>query len=40
MAEGGEKLSDAEIDQMLRDADKNGDGKIDYDEFVKMLLGN
>uniref|UniRef100_A0A7S1EQ50 EF-hand domain-containing protein n=1 Tax=Timspurckia oligopyrenoides TaxID=708627 RepID=A0A7S1EQ50_9RHOD len=33
----GENLSDEEIEQMLKEADVNGDGEIDYDEFVKML---
>ena len=27
----GEKLTDAEVKEMLREADTNGDGKIDYD---------
>ena len=26
----GEKLSDAEVDDMLKEADANGDGRIDY----------
>ena len=26
----GEKLSDAEVDDMLKEADTNGDGRIDY----------
>ncbi|GLB41005.1 putative glycoside hydrolase family 92 protein [Lyophyllum shimeji] len=34
----GEKLSDTEVDEMIREADVDGDGQINYDEFVKMML--
>lgn len=34
----GEQLGDAEIEEMMRDADMNGDGQIDYDEFIKMMV--
>lgn len=34
----GEKLSDNEVDEMIREADVDGDGQINYDEFVKMML--
>merc|ERR1711963_206041 len=33
---GGE-LSQGEIDEMVREADRNADGQIDYIEFLKML---
>ncbi|EDV94923.1 calmodulin-related protein 97A [Drosophila grimshawi] len=33
----GEKLTDEEIDDMIREADFDGDGKIDYEEFVYMI---
>ncbi|ERE80995.1 calcium-binding protein 4 [Cricetulus griseus] len=33
----GEPLEGTELDEMLRDMDLNGDGTIDFDEFVKML---
>ncbi|MCO5564830.1 hypothetical protein L7F22_018498 [Adiantum nelumboides] len=35
----GEKLSDEEVDEMIREADVDGDGQINYEEFVKMMLG-
>lgn len=34
----GEKLSEKEADEMIREADIDGDGQINYDEFVKMLV--
>lgn len=33
----GEKMSSEEVDDMIREADKNGDGKINYAEFVHAL---
>lgn len=33
-----EKLTDEEIEQMVYEADLDGDGLIDYEEFVKMML--
>lgn len=38
MSKLGEKLSEEEIDEMIREADLDGDGFIDYEEFVKLLL--
>ncbi|ESO87670.1 hypothetical protein LOTGIDRAFT_219843 [Lottia gigantea] len=35
----GEKLTDEEVDEMIREADLTGDGQVNYDEFVKVLLG-
>ncbi|XP_076082514.1 neo-calmodulin-like isoform X1 [Mytilus galloprovincialis] len=36
MTKLGEALTDKELGEMMRDADANGDGKIDYNEFVKI----
>ena len=30
-------MTDSEIDEMMRVADSDGDGQIDYGEFVKMM---
>jgi len=39
MAHLGENLTDAEVKDMIRAADKNGDGKIDIKEFSGLLNG-
>ncbi|XP_066108303.1 calcium-binding protein 4 isoform X2 [Saccopteryx bilineata] len=36
----GEPLVDLELDEMLRDVDLNGDGTVDFDEFVMMLFAH
>lgn len=33
----GEKLSESQIDEMMKEADINGDGEIDFGEFKKMM---
>ena len=32
----GEKLNQNELNLMMKEADTNGDGRIDYEEFVKV----
>ncbi|GFE53837.1 calmodulin [Babesia ovis] len=34
----GEKLTNEEVEEMLREADVDGDGKINYEEFVKLMI--
>lgn len=36
MANLGEKLTDDELDEMMREADINGDGQIDYHGNIKL----
>ena len=33
----GENVTDKDIEQMIKDADINEDGHVDYDEFIKMV---
>jgi len=33
------KLTDEEVDEMIREADIDGDGHINYEEFVRMMTG-
>ncbi|XP_065832651.1 calmodulin-2 [Oscarella lobularis] len=37
MAKMGDKLSKAEVEQMVKDADDSGDGKVDFFEFARMM---
>ncbi|XP_024951770.2 calmodulin-like protein 8 isoform X1 [Citrus sinensis] len=34
----GEKVTDEELEQMVREADLDGDGQINYEEFARMML--
>ncbi|GLU19067.1 hypothetical protein SLE2022_353350 [Rubroshorea leprosula] len=36
----GEKLTDEEVDEMIREADVDGDSQINYAEFVKVMMAN
>jgi calmodulin len=36
----GEKLTDEEVDEMVRESDVDGDGQVNYEEFVKMMMGD
>merc|ERR1739841_396750 len=40
MTSMGEKLTKEEARQMINEADVNGDGEIDYNEFVTMMMGD
>merc|ERR1712027_39990 len=33
----GEKLTDEEVDEMIRESDIDGDGQVNYEEFVTMM---
>ena len=37
MTKLGEKLTDEEAEEMIRGADVDGDGQINYEEFVKLM---
>jgi calmodulin len=37
MKQLGEELSQEQLSDMMREADGNGDGKIDFGEFCKMM---
>lgn len=33
-----EKLTDEEVDEMIHEADVDGAGQVNYDEFVKIMM--
>ena len=33
----GEQMTELELEEMMREADINGDGEVDFDEFKKMM---
>jgi calmodulin len=35
----GGKLSDEELEEMFKTADADGDGQVDYQEFLKVMAG-
>ncbi|KAK8532086.1 hypothetical protein V6N12_053535 [Hibiscus sabdariffa] len=34
----GETLTDEELDQMIREVDLDGEGRVNYEEFLRMML--
>ena len=37
MAGLGEKLSEEEVEEIVKEADVDGDGQVDYEEFLQMF---
>ena len=37
MASLGEELTEQEIDEMMSDADTDGDGQVNFEEFSRMM---
>ena len=37
MTKMGQQITDEEVDQMIQEADLDGDGQVNYGEFVKMM---
>lgn len=33
----GEKLTEEEVEMMIKEADTNGDGLVNYEEFITMM---
>ena len=33
----GEKLTEEEVEMMIKEADTNGDGLVNYEEFISMM---
>ena len=33
----GEKLTEEEVEMMIKEADINGDGLVNYEEFISMM---
>ncbi len=34
----GEVITDEEVDELIREADIDGDGQINYEEFAKVMM--
>ena len=39
MSDMGQELSSAEIDEMIKKVDIDGDGHLNYNEFIKLMTG-
>jgi len=39
MSNLGEKITDDEMDEMIRECDVDGDGTLDYQDFVRAMMG-
>ena len=37
LANMGEKLTEEEVEEMIKKADYDGDGQVNFEEFVKMM---
>ena len=38
MTNHGEKMTDEQVNEMIREADIDSDGKFNYSEFVQMMM--
>jgi len=38
LASLGQETTPEEIEEMIKEADIDGDGQVDYQEFVKMMM--
>lgn len=38
MATLGERLSEEETEAMIKEADVDGDGRVNYEEFVRLMI--
>lgn len=37
MSSLGEQITDAGVDNMMREVDLDGDGRVNYEEFIRMM---
>ena len=38
MMQFGDQFTDEEVEELIKEADVNKDGKIDYEEFSKIIM--
>ena len=38
MVKYGEKMSDEDLEHLYIEADKNGDGRVDFSDFIQMMM--